>query len=154
VQNPTATTDANGIATAGTWNLAPVAGTNTLAAQVSAVGIPTIYFTAQGLTVPGGTTVTLLPGVTPTTATPGSTVPAAVVVKDANGNALAGLTVQFQVTAGGGNIGGQTIVTTVTDASGIARVSNWTLGSAAATVNTLFVQVVTGPAMTINVTTQ
>jgi hypothetical protein len=62
--------------------------------------------------------------------------------------------VTFQVTLGGGNIGGQVLFTTNTDASGIARVPAWTLGTTAGVVNSLSAQVVSGPQLVINVTTQ
>ncbi len=49
----------------------------------------------------------------------------AVVVRDAEQQPVAGVTVQFSVTAGGGSLQG---ATPVTDAAGIARVGRWTLG--------------------------
>lgn len=50
----------------------------------------------------------------------------AVVVRDAAQQPVAGVTVQFAVTAGGGTIQG---AAPVTDAAGIARVGRWTLGT-------------------------
>ena len=52
-------------------------------------------------------------------------VPPAVLVRDANGNPLAGIPVTFRVTGGGGKLTG---ATPVTGADGIATVGGWTLG--------------------------
>ena len=52
----------------------------------------------------------------------------AVRVRDAAGNPLAGRTVTFSVTLGGGSVTG---ATAVTNADGIARVGSWTMGAAA-----------------------
>lgn len=51
-----------------------------------------------------------------------------VIVRDDDGSPLAGVTVTFVVTSGGGSVTGGT---RVTDASGVATVTSWTLGSAA-----------------------
>ena len=61
------------------------------------------------------------------TAAPGSDVgePPSVVVHDASGNPMSGVTVNFAVTAGGGSLTG---AKAVSDASGIATVGSWTLG--------------------------
>jgi hypothetical protein len=59
------------------------------------------------------------------------TVPALlVIVKDVNGNAVPRVSVTFAVVTGGGNVkgGSQT-----TNASGIAAVGSWTLGTTAGT---------------------
>src|SRR5687767_3836115 len=52
----------------------------------------------------------------------------AVLVKDANGNGLSGVTVQFSVIAGGGSV---TNATAKTDGHGIASAGGWTLGQTA-----------------------
>lgn len=59
--------------------------------------------------------------------TPVATAPA-VVVKNASGQIIADVQVNFTVEAGGGSVAG---ASTTTDASGIARVGGWTLGPAA-----------------------
>lgn len=51
-----------------------------------------------------------------------------VIVRDQSGTPLAGVTVTFAVTSGGGSLTG---ASPVTDASGIATVGSWTLGSVA-----------------------
>ncbi len=54
-------------------------------------------------------------------------------VRDVGGNALAGISVSFSVTAGGGSVTPTSAVTT--DVDGIARLAGWVLGSAAGTNN-------------------
>jgi alpha-tubulin suppressor-like RCC1 family protein len=61
------------------------------------------------------------------TASPGAVVaiPPSVVVKDANGNPVGGVSVSFEVTSGGGSI---STVTIASNSSGIAAAGNWNLG--------------------------
>lgn len=63
------------------------------------------------------------------TAPPGAEVaePPSVIVRDQNGGTLSGVSVTFAVTAGGGSVTGGTATT---DASGVATVGSWTLGTA------------------------
>jgi hypothetical protein len=63
------------------------------------------------------------------TALPGTAVASApaVVVKDANGKGVKGVTVRFVVVQGGGSV---TTSTAVTDVQGLASAGGWTLGSA------------------------
>ncbi len=76
---------------------------------------------------PGGATVA--PGSTGQTAPVGTAVTApAVVVTSERGTPLAGVTVVFAVTAGGGTIG---VTHATTTASGTAGAGSWTLGTAA-----------------------
>jgi hypothetical protein len=69
------------------------------------------------------------------TASPGTEVaePPSVIVRDQNGAAMAGVSVTFAVTAGGGSITGGTVVSS---GSGVATVGSWTVGTAEG-VNTL-----------------
>ena len=71
-----------------------------------------------------------------------------VVVKDANGLVLSGITVDFAITAGGGSVTG---ATQVTDGQGIATVGSWKVGQAAG-VNTMTATVSTLQAVTFNAT--
>lgn len=158
VTNGTAVSDANGLATSGTWVISGTPGENLLAAIA---GVPsnvpgsTITFRANGITAPVNATLTQVAGVTPSTAPAGSVVPISVQVRDGNGNPVQGLTVQFQVTAGGGNIGGQVLASAVTNASGIATISNYTLGTDPATLNSVSAAVFgTGLIIPISITTQ
>ncbi len=125
-------TNALGTATVGGWTLGDAPGANTLRAQVTGMGIAgnPVTFTATG--TPGTpATVTAQSGdaqsaqVSTAVGTPPS-----VVVRDARGNPVPGITVQFIVTAGGGTVTGGSALT---NASGIAAVGSWTLGTAAGT---------------------
>ena len=59
-------------------------------------------------------------------------IPPSVIVKDANGNPVAGVTVNFGVSSGGGNATG---FTTTTGTNGVATVGSWTLGPTPGTNN-------------------
>lgn len=54
--------------------------------------------------------------------------PPSVIVKDASGNPVAGVAVTFTVTSGGGSTSPASPATVMTDASGIASLTSWTLG--------------------------
>jgi len=60
--------------------------------------------------------------------TPVPTAPS-VIVRDANGNPVAGVSVTFAVASGGGTVAPTSPVTT--GANGIAAVTSWTLGTTA-----------------------
>jgi hypothetical protein len=84
-------------------------------------------------TGPDNTPATVTANVTtPASAVVGSPVnpTPSVVVKNASGTPLANVRVTFVVTAGGGTVAG---ASKLTDASGVAEVDSWTLGSAAGT---------------------
>ena len=124
--NPaTGTTDAEGFASA-EWTLGPAEGPNRIDAQVPGIG--TVAFTAMADEEGGGGT----PRIEPVegggqTAPAGTLVPdrPAVRVLDERGDPVAGVTVTFVVTGGGGQVAG---AEQTTDAQGIARVDAWTLG--------------------------
>jgi adhesin/invasin len=133
VTGPTQTTNASGIATVGSWRLGATVGPNTLTATSAGLTGSPVGFTATGVagaaskiavnagdgqTVHVGTAVTLPPSVK---------------VTDANNNPVQGISVTFAVTGGGGSITGNSATT---DASGIAQVGSWTLGTVAG-ANTL-----------------
>ncbi|TMF11992.1 MAG: hypothetical protein E6I38_04120, partial [Chloroflexi bacterium] len=88
-----------------------------------------VTFTATG-TTGAASSITLNAG-NNQSATAGTTVatPASVIVRDANGNPVAGVSVTFAVASGGGTVSPTTPVTT--NASGIAAVTSWTLGPTA-----------------------
>ncbi len=130
VSPTSAATDANGEA-ATQWTLGAAAGTQT--AQAAAAGVTTgspATFTAEGLVgavaVNDGDGQTGLVGF-------GVNVAPSMLVTDAGGAPLAGITVTFAVSSGGGNV---TDAVQITDATGVARVTKWTLGNVAGT-NTL-----------------
>jgi plastocyanin len=114
-----AVTDASGIATS-TWTLGHTAGTQAASATVSgATGSP-VAFSATG-TAGAAATIATHAGNNQTGAT-GSTLatPLQVVTTDQYGNPVAGVTVTWAVTAGGGSV---TPTTSVSDAQGIASTS-------------------------------
>jgi hypothetical protein len=83
---------------------------------------------------PVATTITANSAVTLTGSVGTAVTPApSVIVRDANGNAMAGVPVTFAVTAGGGSATG---TSAVTNSSGVATVAAWTLGTTSGT-NTL-----------------
>ena len=123
VTGGTATTDANGVARAGTWTLGSTLGANTLTATFPGTSVPPVVFNATAAnagtsTVQAGNNQGAMAG----TAVP--TVPS-VLVRDGGGNPLSGLQVTFTVTGGGGSVG---TATATTNASGVATPGSWTLG--------------------------
>ena len=126
VTTGSATSNSQGIATPGTWTLGTTAGANTLVASYGSLTPVTI--TVNGT---AGAVASLVPQSTVTQAASAGaavgTVPS-VRAEDEHGNAVAGVTVTFAVTAGGGSVTG---ASAVTNASGIATVGSWTLGATA-----------------------
>lgn len=127
---PVATTDANGVATVGSWVLGTTAGVNTLtAAAVNVPGSP-LTFTATGI-AGAPATITKI-SVDPVSPAPGSNVDSiAVKIADQFGNAVAGAAVTFSVTSGGGSVSPATVTT---GANGQAA-ARWTLGTSPNTPN-------------------
>ena len=141
-----ATTNANGLASVGSWTLGPAVGTNSLTATVA--NLTPVVFTATA-TVGAPATVTIHQGDNQSVQV-GTNVPInpAVIVRDSAGNRLPGITVTFAVASGGGGVTG---ATAVTDTAGIATVGSWTLGSTAG-ANTLTATVTGVPPVTFNAT--
>jgi hypothetical protein len=132
----TVRTDVNGRAAVGRWTLGSTVGEQTLSATVT--GLPPVVFRA---TVTAGPPAALLRRVPEAqVATVGTLVPQppAVQVVDAFGNPVSGATVNFIVTAGSGALvdaAGTPLGTTVSrisDATGIASVDGWRLGTTTA----------------------
>ena len=134
ISGGTATTNASGIATVGSWTLGATPGTNTLTATVVGLTGSPQTFTATG-TVGAATQITIDSG-NNQTATVGRPVHfyPSVLVRDALNNPVVGIPVTFRVASGGGIIncglpGLTGIITTTTDASGVANTGcNWVLG--------------------------
>jgi len=124
-------TNASGIATLTSWTLGGTAGTNTVTATVTGLTGSPVTFTATGLT--GAATQIAANSATTQSDTVGLpvAVPPSVLVRDAGNNPVAGVAVTFAVTGGGGSILPATPV--ITDASGIATLTSWTLGDTART---------------------
>jgi hypothetical protein len=127
-----ATTDDQGLASA-RWTLGPAAGSNTLDAVVSGVGLVTFTAMGSGGDGGGGGRLELIEG-NNQSAPAGSRVPLrpAVRVIDASGQPMAGFEVTFAVTGGGGSVEQPS---QFTNSDGIAR-TDWTLGPTPGT-NTL-----------------
>lgn len=121
----TATTNDAGDATT-QWTLGGTVGVQTLSAQVGTLAPLTI---TANVTAGAPATVAVSAGNNQTGAVNSAlaTRPA-VVVRDAANNPVAGVTVNFAVTTGGGSVPAGTIVT---DASGVATGPQWTLGPTA-----------------------
>jgi len=121
-----AVTDSNGRAQVSV-TLGLTAGSGTIAAAVSGVPAAVFNFTVQpgpaaSLSVVSGNNQSAMAGATLTN-------PLIVRVSDQYGNAVAGASVSFAVTAGGGTVGSSPVATS---ANGQAQTS-WTLGSTAGT---------------------
>lgn len=146
VTGATATTTASGTAAVGSWILGTTAGPNTLTATVS--GLAPVTFTATG--IPGAAANVTKHTGDGQSATVASAVPTppAVVVTDAHGNPVSGVTVSFAIASGGGSLTG---ASASTNASGIASVGNWTLGTTAGT-NTVTATVGSLPPVTFTAT--
>ena len=131
VTGSAATTNASGIATVGSWTLGPTVGVNTLTAtSIGLLGSP-LTFTAS-TTIPTQLALNAGDG---QSASSGSAVCIApsVIVKDANNKPVSGVSVTFAVASGGGSVTGSAAIT---NASGIATVGSWKLGTSAG-ANTL-----------------
>jgi adhesin/invasin len=120
-------TDTTGIATVGGWTLGTAAGVDTLTATAAGITTPVLFTDtaraglAAALVVNGGNNQSAVAGTAVTTR------PSAKVT-DGNGNGVAGVTVTFAVSSGGGMVTGET---QQTDLGGVATVGSWTLGTTA-----------------------
>ena len=140
-----ATTNDQGLATT-TWTLGPLAGTQSISASVSdlapvtftavaAAGAPTVLSktAGDGQSVAAGASVATVPRVR---------------VFDATGNGIAGVSVTFSVTAGGGSVSGGVVTS---GADGSAAPTAWTLGTKVG-ANTLTATVTGGVTATFTAT--
>ena len=119
----TPTTNAQGVATVGSWRLGATTGVNTVTATVT--GVPSLTFSA---TATAGPPAAMLVANGDNQVVPISRpapIPPQVVVRDAGGNPVAGVTVTFTIGSGGGTVIGGT---QTTDANGIAAVGAWFMG--------------------------
>ncbi|HQR17884.1 MAG TPA: hypothetical protein PK948_05920, partial [Gemmatimonadales bacterium] len=119
-----ATTDANGRA-ATRWTLGTTAGGNSLIASSSGFSV-----TFQATGTSAAATTLLANSATTQTDTAGlpAATPPSVKVTDINGNPVAGVSIAFAVTGGGGSI--LPVTPIATNALGIATLTSWTLGAA------------------------
>ncbi len=123
-------TDANGIATVGAWTLGDAPGGNTLRATATGItiaGSPVVFSATATAGVPTSLTITAGNG---QSATSGSllNVSPSVIVRDARGNPVSGVTVTFTPGANSGTVTGNSVAT---NAAGVATAGSWRLGSIA-----------------------
>jgi len=127
VTNGLRLTNAQGIATVGSWVLGPAAGPQSLAARVEESGVTNnpIVFNATA-TTPAGSQMNATAG-NNQQAPVGRLVPIAptVVVRNAAGEGIPGVVVTFAVASGGGSVVGSR---QTTDVTGAATVGGWFLG--------------------------
>ncbi len=118
-----APTDAAGQATA-TWTLGSGAGNNTLTATVGA--LTPLQFGTAGVAGPAAAMMIAAGAGQSSTVGVPVPIPPAVIVKDANGNPVAGVAVTFAVASGGGGIVGES---QTTNTLGLATVGAWVLSN-------------------------
>ena len=133
VTSASATTDANGIATVGSWTLGTTAGSNTLTATSGSLPDSPVTFTATG-TAGAATQIAVNAGNSQSTTvgTAVTTLPS-VIVKDTYNNPVSGVSVTFAVATDGSSGTG---LSATTGSNGIATVGSWTLSTTAGS-NTL-----------------
>ncbi|MGE0439220.1 MAG: hypothetical protein AB7S39_01935 [Gemmatimonadales bacterium] len=120
------TTNAQGIATVGSWTLGTTAGTNSLTATIP--GKSPVNFSATGRA--GAVTAAAKSAGDNQTAKARAAVATrpAVSLADQHGNPVVGAAVTFAVTTGGGTVTG---AAQTTDAAGVATVGSWVMGPGA-----------------------
>jgi hypothetical protein len=120
------TTTADAPTSIGTWTLGRTAGPNTVTVTVGS--LTPLVITVTGVAGPAAS-VAVVSG-DAQSALAGTALPAALTaqVRDQFGNGVAGRSVTFSVSAGGGSI---SPASAVTDASGNASATAWTLGKSA-----------------------
>ena len=128
ISGPVALTNASGIAAVGSWTLGIVAGANSLTATAAGLNGSPVILQATGVAGPAAH-VAISAG-NGQTGTSGRTVAItpSVLVTDANGNPVSGVTVTFAVASGGGFTANNSYVT---DVNGLATVRYWVLGNTA-----------------------
>ncbi|HEY2824419.1 MAG TPA: Ig-like domain-containing protein, partial [Gemmatimonadales bacterium] len=119
------------------WTISTAAGAQAASATTPKLASAVAAFSATGVAGPVDSLATSAGAVQSAVAGAAVATPPAVTVKDHYGNPIAGATVQFLVTAGGGTLAG---ATPLTNASGLAAVTSWTLGTAVG-ANTLVARI-------------
>lgn len=124
VQFPQATSDANGVASAGFLQVGPKVGANVITATVE--GLPPVTFTVTSQAGPAAA-MGIFAG-NGQSGAPGGTLanPLVVRITDAGGNVKPGAAVTFAVTSGGGSL---TTTAVTTDANGLGTSGSWKLGT-------------------------
>lgn len=127
-----AVTNESGYASVGSWVLGSTAGTNTLTATAGTLQGSPITFTATAIQSPPVAIAISAGQDQRAFASTQVPVQPAVIVTDASGFGVPGVTVVFSIRSGTGSITG---ATAATDAGGVATLGSWTLGMGA---NSLF----------------
>ncbi|HEX9940001.1 MAG TPA: invasin domain 3-containing protein, partial [Longimicrobium sp.] len=134
------TTNASGVATLASWTLGTTAGTDNNSVTASATGLTDVVFTVSATV--GAAANMAAASVTTQSAEVNTAVaaPPSVTVTDQYGNVVPGYTVTFTVAAGGGQVSNGTdpagaSAAVVTNASGVATLASWTVGTAVGTDN-------------------
>jgi hypothetical protein len=123
--NPTAAATGSDGTASTIWTLGPGAGIHAM--QVVAAGVKdTVFFTATATAGPAAVLVASAGNNQTAGAGTAVAVAPAVRVNDALGNPVAGIAVTFTVSSGGGTASG---TTATSNASGIATVGSWVMGS-------------------------
>ncbi len=124
-----ATTNAQGVATVGSWVLGPSAGANRLTALVLANGVTANPVTFNATATAGTAASVTAVGSTSVMATVGALVNPvpSVRVLDANGNPVSGVSVTFTASTGSNVVNG----TRTTGANGVAAPDGWQMGAQA-----------------------
>src|SRR5205807_2092802 len=139
------TTNASGAATVGSWTLSATAGANTLTARSGSLSGSPVTFTATGTAGPSATMAKSSgDNLTGQVATRLQT-PHVVLVSDANGNPVAGVTVAWAAGSGGGSVDP---ATSTTDANGHAQTFR-TLGILIGTQTTTATATIAGKDTTV-----
>jgi hypothetical protein len=127
LQNDSSQTDANGRASAGTWTIDTVAGTQTVTARTG-TGAGAASVVAMTARIAPGPLARIISATPATSAVVGTTLttPASVQAVDRYGNGVSGVFVQFAMWSGDGTLTG---TQQTTGDNGIASVGSWRLGT-------------------------
>jgi hypothetical protein len=145
VTGATQTTDANGLATVGSWTVGGSAGANTLTATVNGTAISTTFSATAAIAGSPANVAAFVGDNQRGLVGYALNVRPAVRVTDSGGLPVAGASVTFAVGSGGGSVTGATVSTS---SNGVAQVGAWTAGASPGS-NTL-TATVTGSGITGN----
>ncbi len=123
-------TDVEGYARVARWTLGPQVGPQLLTASFD--GLPNVVFRATASAPPGQGWLEPVSSTDAQVGAAGAILPVApgVIVRDPGGAPVAGVSVTFAVTSGGGTLTG---ANAISSASGVATVGSWRLGSTSGT---------------------
>src|SRR5207237_4055854 len=114
----------SGVATATSWTLGTAVRTDTARATAGGLTGSPVIFTATATAGAAATIAANSPTSQPGTAGAAVSSPPSVIVKDANGNPVAGVAVTFSATGANGTVNPATEVTN--EGSGVAAATGWT----------------------------